>query len=128
MEMKENVRSLRAYFLLVGLFTGYQHGYLFTRSQGNIVLLILALLGLGFAIAYFCIGVALRRLLRWSPKTIQGVIVASMGFLILIFMLSLLGGGKGTMAIQLIFGLLITWYLLTNVKRLSEEEKSKQTP
>ena len=72
---------------------------------------------------YFYFGVALRKLLLSSPKIIRGVILATMGFQVMIFLLNLLRGELGI--VRLIIVLLILWYILNNVKRLSSEEQSK---
>jgi hypothetical protein len=124
MAMKESVGSLRAYFIVVALLAGFQNAALLVRSQGNIIIVIIALLG--FAIGYLYIGIALRELLVKSSKIITGVILVSMGFLVVVFLLSLLGGVQAAMVAQLIIGLLIAWYLLKNVKRLSSEEQGKR--
>ena len=125
MAMKESIGSLRAYFIVVALLSGFQNATLLVQSQRNIIIVIIALLGLGLAIAYLYIGIALRKLLVKSSKIITGVILVSMGFLVVVFLLSLLGGVQAAMVAQLIIGLLITWYLLKNVKRLSSEEQGK---
>ena len=126
MAMKESVGSLRAYFIIVALVSGFRNATLLVQSRENIVIVIIALLGLGFAIAYLYIGIALRKLLVKSSNIITGVILASIGFLVVVFLLSLLGGVQAAMVAQLIIGLLITWYLLKNVKRLSSEEGGKR--
>lgn len=127
MAMKESVGSLRAYFIVVALLAGFQNTALLVQSQENIVIVIMALLGLGFAIAYLYIGIALRKLLIKSSKIIIGVILVSMGFQVVVFLLYLLVGVQAAVVLpQLIIGLLITWYLLKNVKRLSSEEQGKR--
>ena len=123
--MEENVRSLRTYFIIVALFAGLQNTALLVQSQRNIIIVIIGLLGLGLAIAYLYIGIAFRKLLVRSPKIITRVILVSMGFLAVDFLISQLGGLQAAMVAQLITGLLIAWYLLINVKRLSSEEQSK---
>ena len=127
MFMKESVTSLRVYFILIALLSGFVNGnMLLAGSQGNIVIIIFSIIGLGFAVAYFYIGIALRKLITQSPNIIRGVILTSMGFLLLSFLLSLLGGVQDIMVAQLIIGILITWYLLNNVTRLSSEDQSKR--
>ncbi len=124
MAMKESVGSLRLYFIVVALFTGFQSASLFVESPGNVIVVIEALLSFMFAVAYLCIGIALRKLLARSSKIVVGVILASMGFLVLDFLSTLLVGLPFEMVgrlIRLIIGLLITWYLLSYVKRLSYE-------
>ncbi|MCU0597123.1 MAG: hypothetical protein MUC98_16910 [Desulfobacterota bacterium] len=124
MAMKESVGSLRLYFIVVALFAGFQSASLLVESPKNVIVVIDALLSFMFAVAYLCIGIALRKLLVKSSKFVMGVILASMGFLVLDFLSTLLVGlpfeimGK---LIRLVIGLLITWYLLSNVKRLSYE-------
>jgi hypothetical protein len=65
-----------------------------------------------------------RKLLVKSSKVVTGVILTSMAFLVLDFLSTVLVGLPFEMVgklIRLIIGLLITWYLLSNVKRLSYE-------
>ena len=125
MAIKESVGSLRAFFIVTALLAGFQNTNLLVQSQRNIIIVIIALLGIGLAIAYLYIGIALRKLIVKSPKIITRVILVSMGFLVVVFLFSLLDGVQTAMVAQLIIGLLITWYLLKNVKRLSSEEQGK---
>jgi hypothetical protein len=125
MAMKESIGSLRAYFIIIALLAGIKNTASLVQSQRDIAIVIGALIGVGFAIAYLYIGLTLRKLIVKSPKIITKVILVSMGFLVVGFLFSLLEGVQTAMVAQLIIGLLITWYLLKNVKRLSSEEKGK---
>jgi len=126
MAMKESVGSLRAYFIITALLAGFQSTAPLVQSQRNIIVYISALIGVGFAIAYLYIGITLRQLIVKSPKIITRVILVSMGFLVVGFLFSLVDGVQTAMVAKLIIGLLITWYLLKNVKRLSLEEQGKR--
>lgn len=124
MVMRETIRSLKAYFILVALLVAAESAFLLYKSQGIIIIVVFSLLGLGFACIYFYMGISMRKLLIQSPKFITTVILISMGFLVASFLLSLLDGLQVSKVIELVIGLLITWYLLRNVKRLSSEEQS----
>jgi hypothetical protein len=123
--MRETVRSLKAYFIVIAVFGLI--GSISTLSLWSLspLFLIIGLIGLAFALAYLYIGISLRKLLAESPKTINNVILASMAYQVLNFMSSLLNGLKVASIVQLAIGLLITWYLLNSVKRLSVEENAK---
>lgn len=140
--MRETVRSLKAYFIVIavlGLIKSISTLSLiviavlaFRESISTLSLwslsplfLIIDLIGLAFALAYLYIGISLRKLLVDSPKIINNVILASMAYQVLNFLLSLLNGVQLSSIIQLAIGLLITWYLLNSVKRLSLEENAK---
>lgn len=123
--MRETVRSLKTYFIVIavlGLIGSISSLPLWSLSP---LFLIFGLIGLAFALAYLYIGISLRKLLAESPKTINNVILASMAYQVLNFLLSLLNGVQVASIVQLAIGLLITWYLLNSVKRLSLEENAK---
>lgn len=126
--MRETVGSLKAYFILVGVLGLIGNIGAIAASQVNPLFLISGLIGLAFSGAYLYIGIMLRKLLVESPKLVKNFILASMAYLIVDFLLTLLGGDQTNSVIRLAIGLLITWYLLSNVKRLSQEEKSKTRP
>ena len=140
--MRETVRSLKAYFIVIavlGLIKSISTlSFIviavlsFRESISTLpfwslspLFLIIGLIGLAFALAYLYIGISLRKLLAESPKTIKNVILASMAYQVLNFLLTLLKGVQVASIVQLAIGLLITWYLLNSVKRLSVEENAK---
>jgi len=126
--MRETAGSLKAYFIVVAVLGLIGNVATIAASQINLIFLIIGLVGLAFSIAYFYIGIMLRRLLIKSPELINNVILSSMVYLIINFLLTLLGEFQASSVVQLAVGLLITWYLLSSVKRLSQEEKSKIRP
>lgn len=123
--MRETVRSLKAYFIVIAVLGLIGSISTLSLSSVNPLFLIIGLIGLAFALAYLYIGISLRKLLVDSPKTINNVILASMAYQVLNFLLSLLNGVQVASIVQLAIGLLITWYLLNSVKRLSLEENAK---
>lgn|GEM_PF-3997312 len=94
-------------------------------SQVNPLFLVTGLIGLTFSVTYLYIGITLRRLLVESPKLIENILLASMTYQVITFLLSLLNGFQTGLVIQLAVALLILWYLFANVKRLSKEVKAK---
>lgn len=123
--MRETVRSLKAYFIVIAVLGLIGSINLLPLFSLNPLFLIFGLIGLAFALAYLYIGISLRKLLVESPKIINNVILASMAYQVLNFLLSLLNGVQLSSIIQLAIGLLITWYLLNSVKRLSSKEIAK---
>jgi len=123
MAMRETVRTLRLYFIVSSLLAMPGHILILVLSQGNLLLMGLALIGLGFIGMFFYIGAVLPRLLADSPQRVTRVIYAGMAFLVISFLLNLAGGVQARAVVFLILGLLICWYLLRNVKRLSAEAR-----
>jgi hypothetical protein len=123
--MRETVGSLKAYFIVVAVLGLLGSIGTIAASHISPLFLIIGLIGFAFSVAYLYIGFMLRKLLIESPKLINNIILASMVYQIINFLLSLLGGFQIGLVIQLTIGLLITWYLLNSTKRLSQEEKSK---
>ena len=144
MAMRETVRSLRVYFIVIGIIGGASTSDLgsLANFRENVVGAGFAIIGLGFALAYLFVGVFLRRLLVQSVGTINVVLYASLAYLVLSSLFELLSGlsiahtslrtaadeaGGGFSAATIVYlavGLGIIWYLLRNVKRLSQEERS----
>jgi hypothetical protein len=125
MAMRETVRSLRTYFVIVAVLSGAMNLAALVRPASGLDMLI-SLIGLGFALAYFYLGVRLKVLLVSSPQQITGVLIAGAVFLVLLLGLGMLSGLQGGLVAQVILGLLITWYLFVNVKRLAVEARTSQ--
>jgi hypothetical protein len=123
MAMRETVRSLRAYFIVVALLSGVMNLTALLRTEPSLWMLI-PLVGVGFAVAYFYLGLRLRQLLATSPGTITGVLIAGAIFLGALVLLDVLSGMKGGPLFQAAIGLLVTWYLFSNVKRLAAESSA----
>jgi len=126
MAMRESVRSIRVYFIVIACFYGFRGIFAFAGSPVLVIDAIIGFIGIAFGIAYLYIGIRLKQLLIESPKVINSVILLSMGVLVVSFLLGVLSGMQASTGGPLIVGLLVTWYLLKNVKRLSSEERSKE--
>jgi hypothetical protein len=123
--MKETVGSLKAYFIVVSILGIIGSLVALGSLQINPVFLVTGLIGLAFSVTYLYIGITLRKLLVESPKLIDNMLLASMAYQVITFLLSLLNGFHTGLVIQLAIALLLLWYLLANVRRLSKEVKSK---
>jgi hypothetical protein len=121
----ETVGSLKAYFIVVAVLGLLASTSWLALSSVSPLFLIIGLIGLAFSIAYFYIGISIRKLLVNSPNTINNVILASMAYQVICFLLTLLNSFLLSSIIRLPIGLLITWYLLNSVKRLASEERAK---
>jgi hypothetical protein len=125
--MRETVRSLRIYFIVVAVAGGAVN---LTALFGSAQILgtLIAMIGVGIASAYFYVGLSLRRLLVRSPGQITAVLIAGGAFLLLLVLLNVLTGMEKGFLVRAIIGLLITWYLLTNVRRLVAESSPPAPP
>jgi hypothetical protein len=122
--MKESVGSLKAYFIVVSVLGMIGSLATLGASPINPLFLVIGLIELGFSVAYLYIGITLRKLLVKSPKLLNNILLTSMAYQVITFLLSLLNGFQIGLVIRLAIALLLLWYLLTNVKRLSQEVKS----
>lgn len=126
MTMRETVRSLRAYFIVVAILNGAMNLASLMRP-GNSLGMVISLIGLGVAVAYLYLGIRLKQLIVSSPQQITGVLLAGAVFLVLLLALGTLSGLQGSLQGSLVaqvgIGLLITWYLFSNVKRLAAESR-----
>lgn len=122
MEMRETVRSLRAYFIFSGL-AGVFFGVSALRANllGTAIGAIIGLISIGFSLAFVYVGFTLPKLLRVSANRIVMLLYASTGWTVFFFLLSLLGGPSVSGLVALVLTLLILWYLLKNVRRLAAE-------
>ncbi len=123
--MKETVGSLKVYFIVVSILGIAGSLAALGASQANLLFLVTGLVGLTFSVAYLYIGVTFRKLLVESPKMIENMLLASMAYQAITFLFSLFNGFQTGLVIQLTIAILILWYLLANVRRLSKEMKSK---
>lgn len=118
--LRETVGSIKGYLILSALLSVFLSLARLLQSNGKPLLLIESLIGLGFGIAYLYLGVRFRRLISSSPRTIMATLIAGACYLALILLLSLVAGVWGSV-LQGVIGLLIIWYLVRNVRRLSRE-------
>jgi len=119
MAMRETVRSLKAYFIVSALLSALAN--LRVLIAGGGVGVVSGLLGLAFAAAFLYVGFRLRHLLQTTPRQVTTLLMAAAGFMVLIFLMDILvGAGAGSWPMVAV-GLLLTWYLFVNVRRLAAE-------
>ena len=125
MEMRETVRSLRAYFIFSGL-AGVFFGVSALRINllGTAIGTIVGLISIGFSLAFVYVGFTLPKLLRVSANRIVTLLYASTVWTVIFFLLSLLGEPSVFDLVALVLTLLILWYLLKNVRRLAAEAQA----
>ena len=126
MAMRETVSSMRAYLILSGLLATVSYLGQIVASQGAIATA-LALAGLALSLGYLYIGIKFKRLIVLAPSKVLGILKLGGGFLLLILILSLLGGAGVAGVPAVGAGLLITWYLFVNARRLASEAQPSQT-
>jgi hypothetical protein len=128
--MRETVRSLRAYFILSGLAELYLQGVVLlsalrsTISVATVLTGFVAIVGIGFAIAFLYAGALLPALLRNAVDRIVILLYVSAGWLVVSSIPGFLIGDRPWVVVGLAIGLLIVWYLLRNVRRLAGEARN----
>ena len=118
MAMKETVKSLKAYFGLSGAGTAFLAVKAF--SEGDVVF---GAIGAAFAVAYIYVAVRLPKLLAESTTIIYGILAGAC----VLLGLGVLAGAIQPDAQRItknLLGLLINWYLYSNVRRLAAETRS----
>ena len=123
MAMRETVSSIRAYFILSGLLATLSYASAITSSGGGIAA-VLGVLGLALSLAYVYLGVRFKTLLNAAPNQIFLVLKAGAAFLIVVLLLAVAGGAGLAGVFGFGFGLLITWYLYVNSRRLLQETRN----
>ena len=123
MAMKETVGSLRAYFILSGLVSGALNVVALQHAEPAPAKL-LAIVGLGFAVAYVYAGARLGPLIAGAPARVLWLLIAGGLFLAILFGVGLLYGAALAALPKIILGLLVTWYLFVNVRRLAAESRA----
>ena len=84
------------------------------------IVLALGAIGAIAAAAFLCIGVLLPKLITSGSQFVPRVLLGTGGYLVLLLLLGLLHGARGVVTVvQAGLGLLITWYLLRNFRRLA---------
>jgi hypothetical protein len=129
--MRETVRSLRLYFILSGLAELWLQSMVLisnlrsTISAATIAAAVFGIVGLSFSLAFLYVGAFLPALLRTSSDRIVMLLYASAGWLVVssapVFFLST---DRVWAVVGLVLGLLIIWYLLRNVRRLTLEAQN----
>ena len=123
--MRETQKSLRAYFILVALLSGAINVTGLFRSPLGLDTVI-HLVGVSLSLSYLYVGLRLKHLLVVVPSTITAVLVAGAVFQVVAAGVVLLSGMQMGAIVQAAIGLLISWYLLVNSKRLADQAKLEQ--
>jgi hypothetical protein len=128
--MRETVRSLRFYFILSGLAELWLQSVVLvsilrsTISASAIVAAVFGIVGVSFSLAYLYVGAFLPALLRTSSHRIVMLLYISAGWLVVSSVLGFLSTERVWVVVGLVLGLLIIWYLLRNVRRLTLEARN----
>ena len=120
MAMRETVLSMRAYLILSGLVAALSYASLITTSGGGIAA-VLGLAGLALSLAYVYLGVRFKALVTKAPNRIFVVLKTGAALLTLVLVLAVAGGAGLSGVVGFGIGLLVTWYLYVNAKRLVNE-------
>lgn len=126
MAMRETVSSIRAYFILSGLLAALSYASTISASGGGIAA-VLGVCGLALSLAYLYLGFRFKTLLTAAPNQILLVLKAGAAFLIIVLLLAVAGGAGLAGVFGFGLGLLITWYLYVNSKRLVAETQKPAT-
>jgi hypothetical protein len=129
MGMRETPRSLRAYFLLTGLAALVSGLGAVAQAAAPVDAALSFLPQLVYGADFLYAGVLFPRLLRENPRRLELVVWGALAVAALQIALSMMPGreGQGGMGAGL-FGILIALYLIRNIRRLSREAASAQTP
>jgi hypothetical protein len=139
--LKETNKSLRMYFILVGIISAFigiqtigdmkEISALVVPGSWKAVIYYQTAMSLGLGVGYVIAGATLQAALRKGAGWIKAMLVASIGLLILNAILinavlptAVMGGGMG----GVVGGSLIALYLLHNIKRLSHEAQNPPPP
>ena len=131
--MRETIGSMRAYLILVGIFGGAQSILvLLDRSifgvypPNPLAMKVSAGINLAFALAFVFSGIFLRKLLRDLPGSLIALfcVTAVLQILTAIVLLSIVG--QPSVLVVPGIALIISVYLLVNVRRLSAAEQPQE--
>lgn len=116
MAMKETVGSLRAYLILSGLLGAVSYLGPLSEAEGLAAVILVA--GLFVALLYLYLGVRLKHLLSTAPNQPLLILRVGAGYLILVCLLAAVGGDGLAGSAMAVVGLLMTWYVYANIRRL----------
>jgi hypothetical protein len=120
--MKESARSLRAYFVVAGLVSGYLNAKSLMSTPGLLVL-VFSLASLLIALGFLYVGAVLPKLLAGSTQPINLILGGGAIVNVASGVLALVAGPAIFMLVVSGVGLLICWYLYANTKRLAAEAR-----
>ena len=116
--MKETVKSLRLYFIVIGVISGLLSASLLPGSSTFGV--VFGVTGIALGAGFLYVGIRLRDLLATSVAPILVLIYANMA-MYAVSGVSSLSAGNTRGQVQAVIGLAISAYLVSNVKRLAAE-------
>src|SRR2546425_5161980 len=123
--LQETPRSLRAYLMLVGALGTVGQVYRLLAPEGGPFTRLLALIGLAISLGYVWLGISFHSLLSAAPSRIEQLLIVGAAYSILLAVivgvLSPKPEERGGALAQGLVGLLVTLYLLRNVRRLARE-------
>jgi hypothetical protein len=125
--MKETVRSLRAYFVIVGLLTVYLDGTSLMASS-NVLTTAFSGVGLLLAVGFLYAGVALPTLLAKAPQRINVLLALTAASSIALVVVVMLRTPSIFAVVWQAVSLLVCGYLYVNVKRLAAEARALPLP
>ena len=115
MKLKPTIQKLRLVFFVLATLSVYLSVQLLSRTQGRVTLA-LAVVGLGFAVVYAYFGATLPKLLGQNVRRVTSVILASMFWLVFMFLANPLAGPRSFMGYIVLLMAVMTWYLLRSVR------------
>ncbi len=126
--LQETPRSLRAYLILVGILgTVAQLGGALSPESRPVGRL-LSLIGIAIAVAYAWLGFSFKSLITSAPRRIEQVLIAGAVYSIALAVIVVVvypSSEEATAALaRAAVGLVITLYLLKNVRRLAREAQT----
>ncbi len=121
MAMQESPKSLRTYFIIVGLFSGLSQVNQLTVPM-PLVVRVFNYVGLALAVAFLVIGAQLPTWLTTKTSAIEQFLWANLGVAVAASLLDLSSGAAtlGT-AVSLGLAVVITVYLRTQLRRLARQ-------
>jgi hypothetical protein len=118
--MKETARSLRTYFVLVGVVNGILSALVLLNPLSGILSKVMSLASLVVAAASFVVAFALPTLLRTAPMVVVAMIALFPAVSVGSALLKLLVTGQLSWANPAV-SLAVAAYLYVNVRRLARE-------
>jgi len=119
--LKETPKSLRLYFGIIAAFYLLIGIAAIIRTAGTAFSSIYVLQNLVFGALFASITIRFESLLKNSPMFIKGVLTANLVLSLFWFVILLRNGTQPATVIGLVVGLLIYFYLIKTVNRLSKE-------
>lgn len=114
---KENIKSLRMYFIVVGVILGLQ----FSIGGEHGASRLLSPLGMPFSFVFLYMGIELKKLIENSPGVILIVLLLNLVWQIQQVIGGISNGMQVLTVFQIAIPVLVTLYLFFNVRRLSLE-------